>query len=134
MSLLNYLDETIVKTFLKLPLSMRLNYLYNILYNLQDIDWTSVNALLFESLDMYDYNLCNKVYSLEDIINEKNKITKAENLKQHQPYKKIICLKCDKPFYLNKKEVDFYKEKNYKYEKLPCFCEYCQNPYKYQKQ
>ena len=115
------------ETIPKMPLWMRMNYFSNKVsealnrgYENKDINWKHINEMCSQNLDIFDYNMYEDVYSLEDFEEQRfNIICATEGIHTWQKHK---CKDCESNFYMFHKEVMFFEEKGLS---LPKRCPEC---------
>lgn len=98
------------------PLFIRFNMLSHNLQNAKEknlegsINWDVVNDLLTRNRDQYDFNCFNRITSIDEFHDAAASCRIAE-ICDIQPFQKHICKQCGEEFYLFKKEVNFFKDK-----------------------
>lgn len=113
--------------FKRLPLWARLNYMRIQISNALndgcaegDINWEYINKLCSEDLDVFDCNMYKPVDNVEDFDIQRNDIIAASC--GLGAWHKHICKDCGNEFYMDYKEVCFYKDKGLQ---LPKRCKKC---------
>lgn len=113
--------------FKRLPLWARLNYMRVQISNALnngcsegDINWEYINKLCAEDLDVFDCNMYKPVDNIEDFDIQRNDIIAASC--GLGAWHKHICKDCGNEFYMDYKEVCFYKDKELQ---LPKRCKKC---------
>lgn len=104
------------------PLYAKMNYISNVLISNLDenINWDAVNAICTRDLNEFDYNMYKMSTTTEEFENQHFGVIAAyEGL---GPWQKHACKDCGSTFYMTRKEVDFYKEKELH---LPKRCKKC---------
>lgn len=128
------LDDS-CKGFLEsFPIWMKCNYILNSMqlskrweagetveYVNSIIAWDEINTLLHTGGVEYDFNLFEKIQSLEEL-SELRDDAILSSMDEYMPCYKQICKQCGEEFTLTRKEINWYLKKNLK---IPHRCEYC---------
>ena len=115
------------ETLRKMPLWMKMNYFVNKIVQAfnrgaknEDIKWDYINEKCSKNLDIFDYNMYENVYTLEDFEGQRfNILCAAEGIGTWHKHK---CKDCESNFYMCYKEVQFFKDKGLS---LPKRCPEC---------
>ena len=121
--------EIQIDTLKKMPLWMRMNWFANQMnkallekYEETDFNWGFINEMCVNDLDLFDYNMYEPVDTVERFENQRfNVICATEGV---GPWHKHKCKDCGEEFYMNYKEVHFYKDKELN---LPKRCKSCRD-------
>jgi hypothetical protein len=88
----------------------------------EDFKWDYINEMLTKDLSVFDYNMFEPVYSIEEFSNLRfDVIAASEGI---GPWHKHKCKDCGEEFYMTYKEVHFYEEKGLN---LPKRCKTCRD-------
>lgn len=115
------------ETLRKMPLWMKMNYFVNKIVQAfnkgaknENIKWDYINEKCSKNLDIFDYNMYENVYTLEDFEGQRfNILCAMEGIGTWQKHK---CKDCESNFYMCYKEVQFFKDKGLS---LPKRCPEC---------
>ena len=125
------LNEVVKNTLKGMPVWMKCNFLLNAINQKeevtidelnQQIDWVKINELLKDSTLDIDYNIFDRISSIEDLEELRVNSTIASVPEMNQPYYIKVCKICGDEFTLTKGEVDWFEKKDLQ---LPCKCYYC---------
>lgn len=122
-----FIREIQMNAIKKFPLWMRMNYFaikitqaLNEGHKEDEFDWGFINTTITKDLDPFDCNLYEPVSTVEEFeIQRVNIIAASEGI---GPWQKHKCKDCGEEFYMNFKEVQFYKDKELN---LPKRCKEC---------
>lgn len=126
-----FLNEVVKNTLKGMPIWMKCNFLLNTIYQKeevtidelnQQIDWDKINELLKDSTLDIDYNIFDRINSIEELENLRMSSTTASIPEFNEPYYKKVCKTCGDEFTLTVGEVNWFKKKDLQ---LPCKCYYC---------
>lgn len=128
---LELLNEVVKKTLKGMPIWMKCNFLLNIIHQKegvsvdelnQQINWDKINKLLKDSIVDIDYNIFDRINSIEELEELRISATTASIPEFNEPFYKKVCKTCGDEFFLTRGEVDWFEKKDLK---LPCKCYYC---------
>ena len=108
---------------------MRMTYFFNQIstalnqqHTEEEINWKYINEMCTKNLDTFDYNMYELVDTVERFEAQRfNVICASEGI---GPWHKHKCKNCGKEFYMDYKEVHFYKNKELH---LPKRCKECRD-------
>lgn len=124
-------DELTRNTLRTMPVWMKCNFLINQISNFIDdmneendkkINWDVVNEILTDTELDIDFNVFEKIHSIKELEDVRERAIIASVPEFHEPYYKKICKKCSETFTLTAGEVNWFNKKGLK---IPCKCEYC---------
>lgn len=122
--------EVAKETLSEMPVWMKCNYLLNVIMKdgvsieelNKNVNWDEINEILKSSKFDIDYNIFDRISSIEDLEELRVNSTIASVPEMNQPYYRKVCKVCGDEFTLTKGEVDWFEKKDLK---LPCKCYYC---------
>ena len=115
------------------PVWMRCNFLLNSISdtkNQSDVNWTFINEVLNFQNDNYDFNLFEKVESIEDLKCVRDDAIVSETPEFNLPYFKKKCKQCGDNFILTRGEIDYFLDKKLN---VPNRCKCCRKGIKKEK-
>lgn len=120
----NAMRKTTIEMVKELPVWMRCNFLSHSLVHHKDseIDWDLVNEILSYQNEDLDFNVFDKISSLDEFAEVRARAVTAEIPEFNAPYYKKTCKVCGDEFTLTRGEINFYQKKNLH---IPCKCIYC---------
>lgn len=121
------LDEMSRKILLDMPVWMKCNYLMNQIARIpkelqENINWDKVNEILLNTNLPMDFNIFDRVSSIEELDNVRGDAILASTPEFHMSYLRKTCKKCKNTFTLTLSEINWYEKKGLH---IPSRCQYC---------